>query len=89
MRDPPSSTGLVLAGAAALGAYEVGVLSHLVEDVARCRSRSRNAGRRVGHVGGCAAIAKAMRVPHVTQVDRIDGPYLNGYVPLLQGPENL
>lgn len=29
------STGVVLAGAAALGAYEVGVLSHLIETVAR------------------------------------------------------
>jgi NTE family protein len=34
MLGQPSSTGLVLAGAAALGAYEVGVLSHLVEEVA-------------------------------------------------------
>jgi NTE family protein len=35
MSDMARSTGVVLAGAAALGAYEVGVLSHLVEGVAR------------------------------------------------------
>jgi NTE family protein len=35
MTDAARSTGVVLAGAAALGAYEAGVLSYLVEDVAR------------------------------------------------------
>lgn len=35
MSEGPPSTGVVLAGAAALGAYEVGVLSHLVGGVAR------------------------------------------------------
>ena len=35
MTDEVRATGVVLAGAAALGAYEVGVLSYLVEDVAR------------------------------------------------------
>src|SRR5512143_162942 len=35
MTDAARSTGMVLAGAAALGAYEAGVLSYLVEDVAR------------------------------------------------------
>ena len=35
MRDEVRATGVVLAGAAAMGAYEAGVLSYLVEDVAR------------------------------------------------------
>lgn len=35
MTNAARSTGMVLAGAAALGAYEAGVLSYLVEDVAR------------------------------------------------------
>ncbi len=34
-RRPPGATGVVLAGAAALGAYEVGVLAHVIETVAR------------------------------------------------------
>ena len=41
MPSPSSPAGVVLAGAAALGAYEAGVLHHVVDAVARDVGRAR------------------------------------------------
>src|SRR5262245_25296059 len=73
-RDPPSRlfmndghtrTALVLAGGAARGAYEVGVVQHVVEDVARDLGRPIRfdilCGTSVGALNACGLAAFADR----------------------------
>ncbi len=69
----PGRVGLVLAGGAARGAYEVGILQHIAEEVARDLGRTPPldifCGTSVGALNGCAMAAFADQ-PH-SRVNRL------------------